>query len=206
MQDKKLRRPDGSYSGAVTHENIMAIFDGAGDFNRRELHIAGHTIYIYSIDGLTSGGDISEYVVKPLMQDSAEGSLEALYDRALHASVYNSVAEACKDLNDAANKLVNGFSVVLFGSAGAIAFEDKTGEKRSPSAPEVENTVKGPKDAFTETVRTNTSLLRRHLRSPAIIIYLPAGCLTNIIGEITPCILILLASSLMATSSKRLRG
>lgn len=44
MQDKKLRRPDGSYSGAVTHENIMAIFDGAGDFNRRELHIAGHTI------------------------------------------------------------------------------------------------------------------------------------------------------------------
>ena len=171
MQDKKLRRPDGSYSGAVTHENIMAIFDGAGDFNRRELHIAGHTIYIYSIDGLTSGGDISEYVVKPLMQDSAEGSLEALYDRALHASVYNSVAEACKDLNDAANKLVNGFSVVLFGSAGAIAFEDKTGEKRSPSAPEVENTVKGPKDAFTETVRTNTSLLRRHLRSPALRLY-----------------------------------
>lgn len=171
MQDKKLRRPDGSYSGAVTHENIMAIFDGAGDFNRRELHIVGHTIYIYSIDGLTSGGDISEYVVKPLMQDSAEGSLEALYDRALHASVYNSVAEACKDLNDVANKLVNGFSVVLFGSAGAIAFEDKTGEKRSPSAPEVENTVKGPKDAFTETVRTNTSLLRRHLRSPALRLY-----------------------------------
>ena len=65
-----------------------------------------------------------------------------------------------------ADKLVNGFSVVLFGQAGAIAFEDKTGEKRSPSAPEVENTVKGPKDAFTETVRTNTSLLRRHLRTP----------------------------------------
>ena len=49
MQDKKLRRPDGSYSGAVTHENIMAIFDGAGDFNRRELHIAGHTIYIFCV-------------------------------------------------------------------------------------------------------------------------------------------------------------
>jgi hypothetical protein len=30
----------------------------------------------------------------------------------------------------------------------------------------VENTVKGPKDAFVETVRTNTSLVRRHLRSP----------------------------------------
>ena len=151
MSDKKIRRPDGTYAGAVTHENIMAIFDGAGDFNQRELHIAGHTIYIYAIDGLTSGGDISEYVVKPLMQDSAAGTMQELYDRALHATVYNSVAEACPDLNDVANKLVNGFSVALFGAAGAIAFEDKTGEKRSPSAPEVENTVKGPKDAFTET-------------------------------------------------------
>ena len=60
--------------------------------------------------------------------------------------------------------LLNGFCVVLFGDR-ALAFEDKTPEKRSPSAPEVENTVKGPKDAFTETLRTNTSLLRRHLRS-----------------------------------------
>ncbi len=171
MSDKKIRRPDGTYAGAVTHENIMAIFDGAGDFNWRELHIAGHTIYIYAIDGLTSGGDISEYVVKPLMQDSAAGTMQELYDRALHATVYNSVAEACPDLNDVANKLVNGFSVALFGAAGAIAFEDKTGEKRSPSAPEVENTVKGPKDAFTETVRTNTSLLRRHLRTPALRLY-----------------------------------
>lgn len=50
--------------------------------------------------------------------------------------------------------------------AWLLRFETKTGEKRSPSQPEVESTVKGSKDAFTETVRTNTSLLRRHLRTP----------------------------------------
>ena len=37
--------------------------------------------------------------------------------------------------------------------------------RRGPSAPESENTVKGAKDAFTETMRINTSLLRRHLRT-----------------------------------------
>ena len=63
-------------------------------------------------------------------------------------------------------KLVNGFCVVLFPGAGAIAFEVKTGEKRGPSAPEVENTVKGAKDGLVETIRTNTSLIRRHLRTP----------------------------------------
>lgn len=161
-----LRRPDGTYIGEITDANISAIFDTAGDFNRRELTIGGQTLYLYAIDGLTSGGDISEYVVKPLMQDTTGD----LYERALHSTVYNSVAVACKDLDDVTKKLVNGYSVVLFGNR-AIAFETKTGEKRSPSAPEVENTVKGPKDAFTETIRTNTSLLRRHLRSPALRIY-----------------------------------
>ena len=165
-----VRLPDGTYRGAVSDENISAIFSGAGDFNRRVLRVGSHTLYLYAIDGLTSGGDISEYVVKPLLQDTAAQSMDLLCDRALHSTVYNSVAEACEDLNAVALKLVNGYSVVLFGNR-AVAFEDKTGEKRSPSAPEVENTVKGPKDAFTETVRTNTSLLRRHLRTPALRLY-----------------------------------
>ena len=165
-----LRQPDGTYAGAVTDAHISAIFSGAGDFNRRVLRAGAHTLYLYAIDGLTSGGDISEYVVKPLMQDLGGGTMDELLQNALHATVYNSVAMECSDLNDVAEKLVNGFSVVLFGNR-ALAFETKTGEKRSPSAPEVENTVKGPKDAFTETVRTNTSLLRRHLRTPDLRLY-----------------------------------
>lgn len=170
MEDEALRQADGSYAGEISDENISAIFAGAGDFNRRELLVGSHTLYLYAIDGLTSGGDISEYVVKPLLQDTSALTMPALYNRALSSTVYNSVAEDCADLNTVAMKLVNGFCVVLFGDR-AIAFETKTGEKRSPSAPEVENTVKGPKDAFTETVRTNTSLLRRHLRSPALRLY-----------------------------------
>ena len=51
------------------------------------------------------------------------------------------------------------------------AFEVKTGVKRGPSSPEVENTVKGPKDAFVETIRVSTSLIRRHLRTPDLRLY-----------------------------------
>lgn len=170
MENEALRQPDGTYVGEISDETISAIFAGAADFNRRELLVGSHTLYLYAIDGLTSGGDISEFVVKPLLQDTSALTVQALYHRALSSTVYNSVAESCPDLNTVAMKLVNGYSVVLFGDQ-AIAFETKTGEKRSPSAPEVENTVKGPKDAFTETIRTNTSLLRRHLRSPALRLY-----------------------------------
>ena len=97
--------------------------------------------------------------------------MQQLYDRSLNGMIYNSVAVPCKELNDIAFQLVNGFCVVLFPGVGAIGFEVKTPDKRGTSAPEVENTVKGAKDAFVETVRSNTSYIRRHLRSPDLRIY-----------------------------------
>lgn len=156
------------YSGEVNHENITGIFEGAADFIARRLCCNGVSLYAYAIDGLTSGADTSEYVIRPITDNLTGSTPAALYEEALLGNVYNSVADPCKDLDTVARKLVNGFCVVLFPGAGAIAFEVKTGEKRGISAPEVENTVKGPKDAFVETVRSNTSLIRRHLRTPAL--------------------------------------
>lgn len=156
---------------SLTDRNIRAVFEGASDFIPRELRCGEYTLYAYAIDGLVSGGDTSEYILKPIAEHLQASSMERLYEKALHGAVYNSVADDCKDLKTVALKLVNGFCVVLFPGAGAVAFEVKTGDKRGPSAPGVENTVKGPKDAFVETVRSNTSLIRRHLRSPDLRIH-----------------------------------
>lgn len=164
-------RPDPMYPGEINDENICAIFAEAGDFNTRTLQCGSFTLHAYAIDGLTSGADTSEYVFKPIMEQLSGSTMQELYTRALNGVVVNSVAKPCKDLDEVAIMLVNGFCVVLFPSAGAIAFEVKTGEKRGLSAPEVEHTAKGPKDAFVETVRTNTSLIRRHLRTPDLRLY-----------------------------------
>ena len=155
----------------MTDGNIRAIFAGAGDFIARQLHCGSWTLFFYAIDGLTAGGDTSDYVIKPITEHLTANSMEELYHRALHGMIYNSVASPCEDLDSIALKLVNGFCVILFPGVGAVAYEVKTPEKRGLSAPEVENTVKGPKDAFVETVRSNTSLIRRHLRSPDLRLY-----------------------------------
>lgn len=169
--EKPTPRPDPMYPGPLTDENIRGIFRDAGDFNVRRLDRGAFTLYAYAIDGLTSGGDISEYVIKPIMEQLQGDSMQSLHDRALNGAVVNSVAKACDSLGDAAMLLVNGFTVVLFPGTGAIAFETKTGEKRGLAAPDLEHTAKGPKDAFVETVRTNTSLVRRHLRTPDLRLY-----------------------------------
>ena len=164
MDSRPHPRPQPAYPVPVTHENIEAIFAGAGDFTVRRIQVQDQTLWVYAIDGLVSSSDISDFVIKPLL--GAKGPLDAKGAEAL--VVYNAVASPVPDMDAVTSKLVNGFCVVLFGENDAVAFEVKTGEKRSISAPEVENTIKGAKDAFTETVRTNTSLLRRHLRTPQL--------------------------------------
>lgn len=164
-----VRKP--AYPGDITDENIRRIFEGAADFNTRQLRCGRWVLTAYFIDGLTSGGDISDFVFKPVAERLKGESLKEIYDASVEGNVYNAVASACADLDDVALKLVNGFCVVLYPGVGAVAFEVKTGQMRGPSAPEVENTVKGPKDAFVETVRSNTSLIRRHLRSPDLRLY-----------------------------------
>ncbi len=154
-------------NASITDTAIRAAFAGADDFQVRSIRAAGHTLFLYAVDGLVSGGDISRFVLRPLMAMTGS-SMAEIYASALNASVYNAVTVPCTGLDAVCQSLVSGSCVVLFPGAGALAFEVKSNEKRSPAPPETESTVKGPKDAFTETLRTNTALLRRHLRTPAL--------------------------------------
>ena len=154
----------------MTDQQIRRQFEGASDFEPRTLRSGEATLYAYFIDGLVASSFVADYIYKPIAHDLPQDIRQA-YDAALRGAVYNAVARPCTDLQDVASKIVNGFCVVLFPGAGAIAFEARTGVSRGPQAPDVENTVKGPKDAFVETVRINSSLVRRHLRTPDLRLY-----------------------------------
>ena len=148
---------------------LTAQFEDAADFETRKVLCGGQLLTVLFLDGLTSGGDIAEQVVRPLAQMTDEAREEVLYTRALQGGVWCASVKEPESTQQAAELRVNGFCVILFPKSGkALGCEVKTGEKRSPSPPETENTVKGAKDAFTETLRTNTSLVRRHLRTPGL--------------------------------------
>ena len=155
----------------MTDREIQDIFRDSGDFIRRPLKIRGVTLYAYAIDGLVSGSEASGMVFRPLSNNLKGETVEQLYYEALHGGVYNIETSVCQDMQTVLSCLVNGFCVVLFPGVGAVAYEVRSGNVRSPSPPEVENTVKGPKDAFVETLRTNTALARQHLRCPELTMY-----------------------------------
>ena len=153
----------------VDGRELAAQFENAADFETRKVLCGGQLLTVLFLDGLTSGGDIAEQVVRPLAQMTDEAREEVLFTRAMQGGVWCASVKEPESTQQAAELLVNGFCVILFPKSGkALGCEVKTGEKRSPSPPETENTVKGAKDAFTETLRTNTSLVRRHLRTPGL--------------------------------------
>ena len=147
-------------------EDVQACFGDTADLNTRQITVGGQRLGLLFLDGLTSGGDIAEQVLKPLMETVTPGSIQEVLTQAERARVYCAVAERTQDPAQTVDKLLHGYCAVIFpGTDTALCFETKTSARRGPSAPESENTVKGAKDAFTETMRINTSLLRRHLRS-----------------------------------------
>ena len=150
---------------------LRALFGGSADVAERQIMAGGQKLDVLFLDGLTSGGDIAEQVLRPLMQTVQPGSMQAVLAQAEQARVYCAVAERVTAPEDAADKLLHGYCAVVFpGTGAALCFETKTDTRRGPSAPESENTVKGAKDAFTETMRINTSgaaALRAEDRGPS---------------------------------------
>ncbi len=147
---------------------LRSSFEEAADFTERRVRVAGSDCSLLFIDGLTSGSEIAEFVIRPLRRAAGGLAPADLLEWALNGGVEAASGAICSDVEDAEAKLLNGFCVLAVPGAGAAAFEVKSGEKRGPSEPEVESTTRGPKDAFTETARTNTALLRRHLRSSGL--------------------------------------
>ena len=83
--------------------------------------------------------------------------------------VYSQSVQVCQTLDQAVFALVDGSAVFDFpGKGQMVAYAVATEEKRSVSAPDNEPSLKGAKDSFVESLRTNTSLVRRRLRAPEL--------------------------------------
>ncbi|MDR2505246.1 MAG: spore germination protein [Oscillospiraceae bacterium] len=119
------------------------------------------------IDGLVKQEMITQNAVMPLVL-CAEGSRPAAsLDEIRGAYLVSSDAAIETDFGAALNRMLHGDVMLLAdGFAGAIIMNARGWDKRSVSEPQTETVVRGPREGFTETLRTNTSLLRRRIAAP----------------------------------------
>ncbi len=72
--------------------------------------------------------------------------------------------------SDVVQNILNGISALFVeGSRECILIETKGYEKRNVEKPTTETVVKGPQEGFTESLRTNVSLVRKIIRNEKLV-------------------------------------
>lgn len=166
-------RQEPRFYGDLTAERIRYIFQDCADFRERQILIGGDPgkrAAAFTIDGQFRSERLYDYVLRPLATSDLlrTATPEAAFRMMTEGLVYASVT-VCDTLDQAVFALVDGSVVFDFpGKGRMVAYSVPTEEKRSVSDPENEPSLKGAQDAFVESLRTNTSLVRRRLRAPEL--------------------------------------
>jgi spore germination protein KA len=154
--------------------SIKTIFDRFSDIVYREFTIGGgqESVIIF-LDGLVNMKLVDSDILHPLMNadkisephNHPKRMIQVLQDQLISAA---SLSWGEK-IDDIVNHVLSGDTVLLVdGMNQALLVSVRDEEKRAISEPVTEPAIRGPRDGFTEVLRTNTSLIRRRLKTPQL--------------------------------------
>jgi spore germination protein KA len=149
-------------------------------------HNKQYKAFIFNIDGMVDSDLINDFILNPLMIKDENNSLTKskfnnffipnikkmdLSSYVLNCLVPQNNIEKVENFSDAISGINSG-NCLLFIDTLNVAFDiDVKGFKqRGVEAPQNEIIIYGPHEAFTENIRTNTSLIRRIVNNENLII------------------------------------
>lgn len=121
-----------------------------------------------SMNGMADDKQIADFILRPAFHVCIDGvsksDLPAYFcEHAL--SMHETERTAARDA--VVSAITEGRTAILFDGAGEAILCDTRGFVSRPvGEPQNEMTIMGPKEAFTENIRTNVTLLRRILKRP----------------------------------------
>lgn len=175
------------------------------DIKVREFQIGSKTkAFLLFIEGLVKDDSVNTDILGPLMLlPNAEADFKTLHDSLL---LNNQVTTA--DTFKSAFDDVNMGNCLLFvdGLDSAFSLDVKGWERRGIDAPVTEHVIYGPHEGFNENYKVNTALIRKNVRSDALV------CETLPVGKVsqTPCALLYMKNianpALVKEIKKRLKS
>lgn len=139
-------------------------------------------------DGLADKQIIHESILPSLMTLSTAPAAEPPLPEtgpALLARIQDTVLQVgeLKEIQDLAGvfrEMLSGNTLLLVdGASSALSVGTPGWKDRAISEPAVQNAIRGPRESFTETLRTNTALVRRRIRDERL------RCEQRSIGSVT---------------------
>ncbi|WP_307891685.1 spore germination protein [Bacillus swezeyi] len=152
-------------------ENVQKVKEMLGDSDDiivREFRIGKDgdlkTAIIYT-DGLIDESSVQNFILESLMFHIQKGDMsaeESSFSRLKDSVLTVADLKEFSDYSTLFSSLLSGNVIFLLdGYPQGLALGMKGGKDRGVTEATVENTVRGPKEAYSESLRTNTALLRR---------------------------------------------
>ncbi|HEX3012264.1 MAG TPA: spore germination protein [Syntrophomonadaceae bacterium] len=124
---------------------------------------------IVTIKGLSERELINEQVLTALTQDVRFNNINSwqLFKQINQYGIPNIFVTEEANVENIINELMTGNTIFFMdGISSALIIGSQGWKERSVSEPMTENVVRGPRDGFTESIDTNTALIRRRIKSP----------------------------------------
>jgi spore germination protein KA len=159
-------------SGAQVKALLEKTFNGSFDFKIKAFE--NDIVIMAFIDGLVDKALIDSSVVQPIL--AVMGELKAAEPKGKNTTfLRNKLASMCdlklmEDFNECVISIMSG-STLLFidGDTKAIDICMQKWEKRAVEDPQTDTVVRGPREGFTETLNTNTMLIRRRIKDSNLV-------------------------------------
>ncbi|MCL6631152.1 MAG: spore germination protein [Alicyclobacillus herbarius] len=164
--EQALRR-----SLSENEDALRKVFTHCSDvvFRSVSMDQARRVLIVY-VDGLVDTRLVDDAVLQPLLFEQPAGeapanSLKTLEDKLLPVAQLETISSLDGVI---ACILRAQLAILVDGEDKALMADLKQWEKRSVSEPSAEIVVRGPREGFTETLRVNTAMIRRRIRSPQL--------------------------------------
>ncbi len=126
-----------------------------------EFRAGGRRATVLYVDSISDKDMLGECAIRPLSHFNGQFSLENLA-----AAVEVANVKTGGDAKEFAAEVLGGSpAFIVEGVAGFFACDLKKFEVRAVSEPPLQTVIKGPREGFNESIKTNLSLLRRRIKS-----------------------------------------
>ncbi|MBM7662975.1 spore germination protein [Bacillus mesophilus] len=152
---------------------IINLMDSPSDLVTRRLQVGNYKVTLVYFDGLIDKATLNEFIIKNFQEDvstlknqplsPSTSFIEYLKNEVFSAAELKTVST----LDELMLDILSGDTAVLIdGLDQGIVIGTRGWESRSIEEPITEALVRGPRDGFTENIRTNMVLIRRRIRDP----------------------------------------
>lgn len=161
---------------AEVKKKLSEIMVDSSDFVIREITVGIETqtkVLLAHIDGLVDKKLINSNLLRPIMMESRFVHSDKEFKRQAISKILMEQLLTTNDINEVNDfrqtikGILSGNTLIFIdGETVALSANLQGWESRGVVDPETESVVRGPREGFTETLRTNTSLIRRKIINP----------------------------------------